>query len=283
MTAPPSSSALPSIAVLGCGWLGLPLAKSLVQAGYPVVGSTTTPKQLLTLRDAGITPYLLRLGPDFSATDADTLRVMLGGVEVLVLNIPPSKAGPGGYPALLRPVGSAVAAAGVKHVLFVSSTSVYPDEPRPMTEADAVASAEAASDLLRAEGQFTSAQGQWQTTVVRLSGLIGPERPPGRFLAGRQNVPNGDAPVNLIHLQDCIGLLTSIIEQHAWGYTFNASAAQHLRRREFYPAAAQQLGLAAPVFQPDSTGGKTIDSSLVRRTLHYEFAHDDLLAALAYC
>ncbi|UOQ71177.1 NAD(P)H-binding protein [Hymenobacter cellulosilyticus] len=217
MTATASSSpVLPSIAVLGCGWLGLPLAKSLVQAGYPVVGSTTTPKQLLTLRDAGITPYLLQLGPDFSATDADTLRAMLTGTEVLVLNIPPSKAGPGGYPALLRPVGSAVAAAGVRHVLFVSSTSVYPDEPRPMTEADAVASAEASSDLLRAEGQFTSANGQWQTTVVRLSGLIGPDRPPGRFLAGRQNVPNGDAPVNLIHLDDCIGLLISIIQQNIW-------------------------------------------------------------------
>ncbi|TGE28365.1 Rossmann-fold NAD(P)-binding domain-containing protein [Hymenobacter metallicola] len=282
MTAP-SSPSLPSVAVLGCGWLGLPLAKSLVAAGYPVVGSTTTPMQLLTLRDAGITPYLLQLGPDFSATDADTLRVMLTGVEVLVLNIPPSKAGAGGYPALLRPVGSAVAAAGVKHVLFVSSTSVYPDEPRCMTEADAVASAEATSDLLRAEGQFTSAQGQWQTTVVRLSGLIGPERPPGRFLAGRQAVPNGDAPVNLIHLHDCIGLLLSIIQQQHWGYTFNASAAQHLPRREFYRAAAQQLGLPAPVFQPESAGGKTIDSSLIRQTVGYEFQHDDLLAALPYC
>ncbi|MCB2410896.1 NAD(P)H-binding protein [Hymenobacter lucidus] len=278
-----TSPTLPTIAVLGCGWLGLPLAQSLVAAGYPVAGSTTTPKQLLTLRDAGITPYLLRLGPDFSATDADTLRVMLTGVEVLILNIPPSKAGPGGYPALLRPVGSALAAAGVKHVLFVSSTSVYPDEPRRMTEADALASAEAASDLLRAEGQFTSPHGQWQTTIVRLSGLIGPQRPPGRFLAGRQHVPNGDAPVNLIHLHDCIGLLTSIIQQQAWGYTFNASAAQHLVRRQFYPLAAQQLGLPAPAFQPDSAGGKIIDSTLIRQVLGYEFQHDDLLEALAYC
>jgi nucleoside-diphosphate-sugar epimerase len=282
MTAPLSSS-LPTIAMLGCGWLGLPLAKSLVAAGYPVVGSTTTPKQLLTLRDAGIRPYLLRLGPDFSDTDADTLGAMLAGVEVLVLNIPPSKAGAGSYPALLRPVGSAVAAAGVKHVLFISSTSVYPDEPRRMIEADAVASTEAASDLLRAEGQFISAQEQWQTTVVRLSGLIGPERAPGRFLAGRRDLPNGDAPVNLIHRHDCIGLLISIIQQQAWGYTFNASAAQHPSRREFYPAAARQLGLEAPAFQAESATGKLIDSTLIRQTLGYQFQYDDLLSALAYC
>ncbi|TGE16404.1 NAD(P)H-binding protein [Hymenobacter elongatus] len=282
MTVPPLSSH-PSVAVLGCGWLGLPLAQALVRAGHPVAGTTTTPKQLLTLRDAGITPYLLRLGPDFSATDADTLRALLTGIDVLVLNIPPRTAGTGGYPALLRPVGSAVLAAGVRHVLFVSSTGVYPDEPRRMKEADAVASAEATSDLLRAEGQFTSSAGHWQTTVVRLSGLIGPARPPGRFLAGRRDLPNGDAPVNLIHLHDCIGLLTSIIRQQAWGYTFNASAAQHLSRREFYPVAAQHLGLEPPVFVAESTAGKTIDSTLVRQKLNYQFQHDDLLAALPHC
>lgn len=283
MTAPLSSSR-PTIAVLGCGWLGLPLATRLVAAGYPVVGSTTTPKQLLTLRDAGITPYLLRLGPEFSSIDADTLRTMLTDVDVLILNVPPRAAAAHNYPGLLRPVGSAVASLGVRHVLFVSSTSVYPDAPRTMQEADAVSSPDAASDLLRAEGHFTPRRGQWLSTVVRFGGLIGPDRPPGRFLAGRQNLPNASGPVNLIHLDDCIGLLTSIIEQQAWGYTFNACASQHPSRQEFYTAAAAHLGLPAPTFDAaKDQGGKRIDSSLLHRTLAYNFQHDDLLASLAYC
>jgi nucleoside-diphosphate-sugar epimerase len=283
MSAPASASSLPTVAVLGCGWLGLPLAKALVAAGYPVVGSTTTPTQLLTLRDAGITPYLLRLGNDFSPTDADTLRTMLTGVDVLVLNVPPRAAAANSYPSLLRPVGSVVASVGVRHVLFVSSTSVYPDANRRMLESDAVSSPDAASDLLRAEGHFTPRRGQWLSTVVRFGGLFGPERPPGRFLAGRQNLPNAEAPVNLIHLDDCIGLLTSIIREKAWGYTFNACASHHPSRQEFYSAAARKLGLTVPTFEATSQGGKLIDSSLLQRTLPYEFQHNDLLAALDYC
>ena len=274
----------PTVAVLGCGWLGLPLAKALVAEGYPVVGSTTTPAQLLTLRDAGITPYLLRLGPDFTPTDADTLRTMLTGVDVLVLNVPPRAAAAHSYPTLLRPVGSVVASVGVRHVLFVSSTSVYPETNRPLKESDAVSSPDASSDLLRAEGHFTPRRGQWLSTVVRLGGLIGPDRPPGRFLAGRQDLPNADAPVNLIHLDDCVGLLTSIIREKAWGYTFNACAAQHPTRREFYPAAAGKLGLPAPTFDDQKNGGgKLIDSTLLRQTLPYQFRHDNLLAALDFC
>ncbi|SHJ25699.1 Nucleoside-diphosphate-sugar epimerase [Hymenobacter daecheongensis DSM 21074] len=285
-SAPASSASSPklTVAVLGCGWLGLPLAKALVAAGYSVVGSTTTPSQLLVLRDAGITPYLLSLGTDFTPTDADTLRTMLTGVDVLVLNVPPRAAAANNYPGLLRPVGSAVAAMGVRHVVFVSSTSVYADGPRTMLEADAVSSPDAASDLLRAEGHFTPRRGQWLSTVVRFGGLIGPERPPGRFLAGRQNLPNADAPVNLIHLDDCIGVLTSIIREQAWGYTFNACASQHPSRQAFYTAAAQKLNLPPPTFDPrKNKRGKRIDSSLLQRTLAYQFRHDDLLAALDYC
>lgn len=273
-----------TVAVLGCGWLGLPLAKSLIASGYSVNGTTTTPAQLLALRDAGIRPYLLRLGPEFSQTDADSLHALLNGVEVLVLNVPPRAAASGAYPALLRPVGAAVAAAGVRHVLFVSSTGVYPDEPRAMREADALSSPDAASDLLRAEGQFTPRRGQWLTTVVRMGGLIGPERPPGRFLAGRQNLPQGNAPVNLIHLDDCVGLLQHIIDEKIWGYTFNACAAEHPTRREFYLKAAAHLGLEAPTFQEEAAPvGKLIDTTLVRSTTHYQFRHDDPVAALAHC
>jgi nucleoside-diphosphate-sugar epimerase len=265
--------------------LGLPLAQALVADGYTVNGSTTTPAQLLTLRDAGIRPYLLRLGSEFSQIDADSLHAMLQDVDVLVLNVPPRAAAAGAYPALLRPVGAAVAAAGVRHVLFVSSTGVYPDEPRSMREADALSSPDAPSDLLRAEGQFTPRRGQWLTTVVRLGGLIGPDRPPGRFLAGRHELKQGNAPVNLIHLDDCIGLLRHIIREKVWGYTFNACAAQHPARRDFYPAAAAHLGLEAPTFsqEPATSSGKIIDTTLLRQTTDYHFRHDDLVAALAYC
>ncbi|SET31701.1 NAD(P)H-binding protein [Hymenobacter actinosclerus] len=281
MTQPASSAALPTVAVLGCGWLGLPLAQALVAAGYPVHGSTTTPGRLLLLRDAGIRPYLLRLAPALTPTDADTLHALLQGVNVLMLNVPPGR-GPGqaeAYPIMLGHVAAAAAAAGVSHVLLVSSTGVYPDDARTMHEEDARASAEAGSHLLRGEALF---QGPAHT-VVRMAGLMGPGRAPGRFMAGRTGVAHGEAPVNLIHLHDCIGLLLNVLAQNLWGHTFNASAATHPSRLTFYTAAATQLGLEPPTFEQSTAGGKLVDSSAIRQLTSYQFRHDDVVAALSFC
>ncbi len=279
-----ASSALPAVAILGCGWLGTALAQHLLAAGHPVLGTTTTPAQVAVLTQMGVRPQLLQLGPDSGPLADEALFALLQAADVLVLNVPPRAAAAGTYPTLLRPVHRAVAAAGIGRVLFVSSTSVYPDEPRPMREADALSNRDAASDVLRAEGHFVPRYGQWQSTVVRLGGLIGPGRAPGRFLAGRHDLAQGNAPVNLLHLTDAVGVLAAIIRHGAWGHTFNVAADDHPLRRDFYPAAARHLGLVAPTFRPE-TGptGKTVDSSLVRRTVPYTFQHDDVLAALPHC
>ncbi|MGI4739899.1 MAG: hypothetical protein ACRYG7_32420 [Janthinobacterium lividum] len=272
-----------TVAVLGCGWLGLPLAQALQAQGHRVLGTTTTPEQLPVLKAAGIEPHLLQLGPDFSAADEARLTALLSQATTLVLNVPPRAAIAGGYPQLLRPVHRAVAAARLKAVLFVSTTGVYPEEPQLMREQDAISTRDAASDVLRTEGHFVPRYGQWQSTVVRLGGLIGPGRAPGRFLAGRQNLTLGDAPVNLLHLADAVGVLNTIITRGIWGYTLNVCAQSHPARREFYPAAAAYLGLEPPTFRPEFGGGKTIDSSLLRSVVPYQFQYDDVLAAIAHC
>ncbi len=284
-SSPITSSAADSstVAVLGCGWLGLPLAKKLLSQGYRVLGTTTTPEQLPLLAAAGIEARLLQLGNDFSAAAEANLVTWLQQADTLVINIPPRAAVAGGYPQLLRPLHRAVAAARIKSVLFVSTSGVYPDEPRLMRETDAVSTRDAASDVLRTEGHFVPRYGQWQSTVVRLGGLIGPERPPGRFLAGRRNLPQGAAPTNLLHLTDAVGVLSTIIDQAIWGHTFNVCSLLHPLRQEFYPAAATFLGLEPPTFLPESTGGKTIDSNRVRSLVPYSFQYDDVLAAIPYC
>jgi nucleoside-diphosphate-sugar epimerase len=272
-----------TVAVLGCGWLGLPLAQALLTQGHRVLGTTTTPSQLPVLQAAGIEPHLLQLGAEFNNADEARLTSILRAADILVLNVPPRSAVAGGYPQLLRPVHRAVAAARLKAVLFVSTSGVYLDEPRIMREQDAISTRDAASDVLRTEGHFVPRYGQWKSTVVRLGGLIGPDRAPGRFLAGRHNLAQGDAPVNLLHLTDAVGVLRTIIEEEIWGHTLNICASSHPSRREFYPAAAEYLGLQPPTFKPEYSAGKLIDNSLMRSLVPYEFKHDDVLAAIPFC
>lgn len=273
----------PTVAVVGCGWLGIPLAMKLSAQGCRVLGTTTTPEQLPLLAAAGIEGRLLQLGSDFGPAEEASFTEWLRQADTLVINIPPRAAVAGGYPQLLRPLHRAVAAARIKAVLFVSTSGVYPDEPWLMRETDAISTRDAASDVLRTEGHFVPRYGQWQSTVVRLGGLFGPGRPPGRFLAGRRNLPQGDAPTNLLHLTDAVGVLSAIISQNIWGHTLNVCAQSHPLRRDFYPAAATFLGMEPPTFLLDNQGGKLIDSSRLRDLVPYPFVHDDVLAALPFC
>lgn len=267
------------VSVMGCGWLGLPLAEKLVQAGYRVKGSTTSEHKLHLLEQAGIAPYLLNLGePD---PNAEALADFLEA-DVLVLNIPPKLRADGGesYLAQMKLLHSTMQQSPVSRVLFVSSTSVYPELNRIVKEEDSSFTEEMTPDntLLKVEKLFQESE-NWVCTVVRFGGLVGGTRQPGRFMAGKHNLPNGDAPVNLIHLDDCLAILHRIIEQQIWGQVYNACADEHPSRRDFYVAAAKALGLEPPTFtNMQETSFKLINSQKLKDELSYVFAHPDPMA-----
>lgn len=270
----PAPSPLPSpVAVIGCGWLGAPLACALLEREAEVRGSTTTPQKVERLRAQGVQAELLRLTPG-TVPDDPALTRLLSGAAALVLTVPPPRGEEREtYPALLAPVIGSAQSQGVPHVIFTGSTSVYPDEAREMAEEDAQAALDAPPVLLRAEAQVEA--GAARATVLRLAGLYGPGRPAGRFLAGRRDVPGGSAPVNLLHLDDAVGAVLRLLQSGGTG-TFNVCAAAHPPRRDFYPAAARALGLEAPTFAPDTRGGKTVSSARLRRETGYRFRYDDL-------
>ena len=59
------------ISLLGCGWLGLPLAKSLLEKGFLVNGSTTSEDKISILKREGIRPFLISLGGNEIGSEID--------------------------------------------------------------------------------------------------------------------------------------------------------------------------------------------------------------------
>jgi nucleoside-diphosphate-sugar epimerase len=91
-------------------------------------------------------------------------------------------------------------------VLFISSTSVYNDVDAFVTEETIARPAtESGKQLLETE-QLLQSNINFKTTILRFGGLIGEDRHPVKFLAGRENLENPNAPINLIHQEDCIGI-----------------------------------------------------------------------------
>ena len=256
------------VSILGCGWLGLPLAKALLAEGYIIKGSTTTEAKQEVLEAAGVAPFIISLSEVGVNGDVSDF---LEGSDVLIVDVPPKVKVGESYPKKIQNLIPHIKTAGIEKVLFVSSTSVYADDNTIVTE-DTVPNpdSESGKQLLEAEQLLAAALPN--TTILRFAGLIGEDRHPVYHLAGRDNIANPDAPVNLIHRQDCIGIIKAIIAKGAWGEIFNAAAPEHPTRKEYYTAKAKELGLEVPGFEDTKASiGKTIGSHKVVKTLGYTF------------
>ena len=264
------------ISILGCGWLGLPLAKALLKNDYLVNGSTTSAEKLDVLKNTGIAPFLIVLSENKTT---ENLTNFLENSEILIIDVPPKLrgSGPENFVSKIRNVIPFIEKSSVRKVLFISSTSVYnDDDPFVTEETIPKPDTESGKQLLETELLLLS-NTNFKTTALRFGGLIGDDRHPIHFLAGRENLDNSDAPINLIHQEDCIGIILKIIENGAWNETFNAVAPFHPSREMYYSQKALDLDLALPKFnQKNPSIGKTILSTKIETVLKYTFTKPNL-------
>lgn len=251
-----------TISVLGSGWLGLPLAARLAKENYRVNASTRTPERFDAIKACHARPFIVDIDQP-----GESLNEFLQA-EILIVNITSKDLD------AFRELIDRIEASAVKKVIFTSSTSVYKNTNGRVTESDG------AEDGSRAHYQIENlfrTNRHFQTTVVRFAGLVGYSRHPGRFF-GERKIPQPDAPVNMIHRDDCLNIVLGIIQQGLWGEVFNACSDTHPSKREFYSYARQSLGLAQPDFeQPVEAEYKIIDNSKIKQALDYHFVHADLL------
>jgi nucleoside-diphosphate-sugar epimerase len=127
-----------------------------------------------------------------------------------------------------------------------------------------------------AENLFLSAD-FCQATVIRFGGLIGPERHPVRFLAGRTQLENPEAPVNLIHQEDCLAILQKCIQLSFENQVYNAVAPHHPTRVNYYQEKAKSLQLPLPEFDfSKASVGKTVSCEKLQTALGYTFLKPSL-------
>ena len=269
------------ISILGCGWLGLPLAKKLLGNDYEVKGSTTSESKLEVFKNVGISPFLIKLEEN---EITGNLESFLANTAVLIVDIPPKLRGNNkeNFVQKIKNLIPFVENSKVKKVLFVSSTSVYGDT-FPIEERDEESAlnpdTEGGKQLVEVEKLLQSNE-NFQTTILRFGGLIGPERNPAAFLAGKENVANPEAPINFIHQEDCIGIICAMLRQVEnetwnWNDTFNAVAPNHPNRENYYTEKALEMNLKVPTFVKDSTSiGKKISSKKLQNKLNYIFTKE---------
>ncbi|MDF3025717.1 MAG: UDP-glucose/GDP-mannose dehydrogenase [Fluviicola sp.] len=252
------------VGIIGLGWLGLPLAKSLLNKGFQVIG--TTRSRSVDLSHERFSHVLLDPLQKKQAVSA-----YLNDVDVLILAFTPSKTDEKTYAKdCVRMLD--LASPSCK-VIQLSSTSIYPERNATFTESDYPAGSVKTNSVGYAELAISSMLRD-RLTVIRLSGLVGPSRYPVTAMSKSGKTYQAFERVNLIHREDAIGLIEHVILNKIWNKTINGCATEHPLKGQFYTEMASKLGIQPPLFE-DKTRSERIISNAYSLELGYKYIYPD--------
>ena len=160
-----------SVSIVGCGWYGLPLAHYLKTRGFKVRGSKSTRPGVNDLKSSGIDGYFLHLDPE----PVEDVDLRLFDAEILVLNIPPRRSSnlEDRHRKQMLALRRLVTNTPVCKVLLISSTSVYPNVNRTVTEQDHLVPDKTSGRVLQEVEKIWRENTQVTTTILRFGGLVG--------------------------------------------------------------------------------------------------------------
>ena len=198
------------ISILGFGWFGLPLGKSL-KHDFEIHGTTRSAEKLNELEANGFKASLLNYPnpPENHLLDS----------EIFILNIPPFEDELNWFKDWnLNPN---------IWMIFISSTSQK-------------------EVLLKQEEWVQAHFKTW--TILRFGGLVGGSRQPGKYLAGKKNLPGRHWPVKLLDQKDAIAFTSKVIKEKIQHQVIDVYEKTDLTREEYYIKYCQENGLEIPEF-----------------------------------
>lgn len=245
------------VLIIGCGWLGLPLAERMIQEGHQVFGSSTNVTKLHTLEIKGITPFLYN-GDEFAH-----LPEWSNEIDCAILNFPPSKTQ--NYPKQIEKLLEQLPP--TCKIIFTSSTSVYQDVEGEVDERGAV---EKNHPVYEAEEKIKNSNKKF--TILRLAGLIGGERHPVKYMSGK-TYEDGNTLVNLVQRDDVIQAIISVINHEKWQKVFNICYPEHPKRVDYYCQKATDFNILKPNFILSDKTGKKINGNTIQIELNFSYAN----------
>ena len=249
--------------ILGLGWLGLPVANHLIEKGFKVNGTTTSIEKSERINS---TTKIEAFVWNLEHSPSEELLAKTSKSNVVIVAIPASKV----FKNLDNLILFLSALPQKIELVFCSSTGVYPDDLVTSSETYQFTEKDFSNSNVQMEVRLQK-ELQQRLTILRLAGLIGANRHPVTMLSGRENIPDGDAPVNLVQLKDVVLFIDALFEKKFFGEIVNVCYPIHPTRSEYYTSCADHLGLPVPHFLEGTTKLKIVSSekSIVELGFHY--------------
>lgn len=272
-----------SVGIIGCGWLGKALAVKLLEHGTSVLATSSQHCNVEQLNKQGIKAQQLLLPENQIQLNQHDVFTQ----QCLVIAITPQfKKGKADYALKVAQLVNAAQEQGVvQRIILLSSTAVYQGVEGVVDETTVLnltteSTIEKTKVLQSAEQVVLNFYRK--SNVIRLAGLVGPNRHPGKFLLAKKTLSNSTAPVNLIHQEDAVGLILSLLTPTSPEGIFNGVSDTHVTKAIYYQTAAKSLNLELPTFSDEYTIESTriVSGDKAKQQLDYSFVYPDLLAWL---
>lgn len=252
--------------IIGCGWLGLPLGRSLFAEGAKVFGATRSLEKFDLLKEYNISPFQLgnNSKPQISTE-------ILEKTDILIISLPPTdRKNPTNYADYLEQL--ILQFPKQTQIIFTSSTGVYPKNAGIYSEDFVFDNMVQPSALLAAENRIQSCSPQ--SIILRLGGLFGPNRHPIGHIQGRKSMPNPLGQINFVHLEDIIRAVHLLINQSQATGIFNLVYPDHPAKSDYYLAAAKHFDLSPPEFNEGPSVSRIVLSNRIQSQLGFQFKFD---------
>jgi nucleoside-diphosphate-sugar epimerase len=277
--------------IVGCGYVGFPLAAELARRGHEVSGLRRSAETDGALQQAGVTPLHADL------TQRETLETLPRDFD-WVVNCVASGGGAAseyrrlyldGMHNLVTWLGSAPGQPNrLPRLVYTSSTGVYGqndgalvDETSPTEPATETAKILVETEQLLLAAARTK---NFPAMILRAAGIYGPDR--GyllkQFLRGEARIEgDGTRTLNMIHRDDLIGAIIAALERGRAGEIYNACDDEPVSQLEFYQWLAKKMGRPLPPTATEETAAprkrgltnKRISNRKLRSELNVELAY----------
>lgn len=242
-----------NIGIIGCGWLGFAAARKFKTITHQLSCLTSSIQKVDEFVINGIQPTVL----DLNKNEDSDLFDWLEHKDIVLLAISPSKLN--NYTEVISKIGKMLN--GDQNMVFISSTSVY---DATLTNADELSplspSARSGTVLIDTEKSLYKIL-QKRLTIIRMGGLVGKNRQPAKYLAGKKYVKGRKHPINFIHQEDAAYLIYHVIRYQIYGQIINGVSSIHPSKEVYYLRATQALELKSVHFdRADISQGKTVSN-----------------------
>jgi nucleoside-diphosphate-sugar epimerase len=233
--------------ILGTGWLGYALACE-IKDKYKLKVSIKDRNKEERFLEEKLSPFLL------NEENLDSLDDLLD-TDYLFINFPPSKFKD--YTNFLNKIYSHKKISNIKKIIFISSTSIYPDINSIITEESSLINSKSpkvydAEVLIKDKTDL----------ILRCSGLMGYNRIAGKRSSGKV-VNDKDIKVNYIHRDDVINATLFSILNNINGI-FNLCVKEHPTKEEIYLFNSKKYAFEKSIFTDDKgLKNRIIDGSKI--------------------